>query len=144
MNDMTLQPGDLTLRHRLHNRAPALHDSLPRAAFGITAGAYGLMMLAYWLTFGAHAEAAFMVAISTVYVIMYLGVPWVLARIGETMLRARHGGRAAPDLRRFLAGAIDTWAGPMSGWSAMVQVTLIPVGLAFATIGICLAIVAAR
>jgi hypothetical protein len=120
------------------------YDSLPYAAFGIPAGAAGAMMLAYWFTFGAYAEAAFMVAISTVYVLMFVGTPYVMARLGEQMLRDRHGGHAAPNLRDFLDGAIATWTGPMSGWSAMIQVTLIPVGLAFATIGICLAITFAR
>lgn len=125
-----------------HN-AP-VYDTLPYAAFGIPVGAAGAMMLAYWLTFGAYAHAAFMVAISTVYVAMYIGTPYVMARLGETLLRERHGGRAAPTLREFLGGTIATWTGPMSGWSAMIQVTLIPVGLAFATIGICLAVSAAR
>lgn len=125
-----------------HN-TPAF-DSLPRGAFGIITGAAGAMMLAYWLTFGAQAEAAFNVAISTVYVIMYVGTPYVMARIGEPMLRARHGGNPAPTLRDFVAGRMDTWTGPLSGWAALIQVTLIPVGLMFATIGICLAVVAAR
>lgn len=125
-----------------HNRV--VYDTLPYAAFSIPVGASGAMMLAYWLTFGAYAHAAFMVAISTVYVVMYIGTPYVMARIGEKMLRDRHGGHAAPSLRDFLDGAIATWTGPMSGWSAMIQVTLIPVGLAFATIGICLAITFAR
>lgn len=142
MNDMSLHAG--ILPHRLHNRAPQLHDSLPRAAFGITAGAYGLMLLVYWLTFGAEAEGALMVAVSTVYVIMFFGVPWVLARLGEAMLRQRHGGHAAPKLDDFLQTGIQTWAGPMSGWSALIQVTLIPVGLAFATLGICIAVAMAR
>jgi len=127
-----------------HGHNLPLYDTLPYAAFGIPVGAAGAMMLAYWLTFGAHAEAAFMVAISTVYVSMFIGTPYVMARLGEQMLRERHGGQAAPTLRDFLDGAIATWTGPMSGWSALIQVTLIPVGLAFATIGICLAIVAAR
>jgi hypothetical protein len=127
-----------------HGHNTPTYDSLPYAAFSIPVGASGAMMLAYWLTFGAYAHAAFMVAISTVYVVMYIGTPYVMARIGEKMLRERHGGQAAPSLREFLDGAIATWTGPMSGWSAMIQVTLIPVGLAFATIGICLAITFAR
>lgn len=135
-----LQPATLA---QLGHNTP-VYDSLPYAAFGIPVGAAGAIMLAYWLTFGAYAHAAFMVAISTVYVVMYIGTPYVMARLGETMLRERHGGRQAPSLREFLDGAIATWTGPMSGWSAMIQVTLIPVGLAFATIGICLAVIAAR
>jgi hypothetical protein len=119
-------------------------DSLPDAAHGITAGAFGGMMLVYWLVFGAHAEAALSVAVSTVYVVMFFGTPWMLARLGESLLRQRHGGNAAPSLRDFLGGWLDTWTGPMSGWSALIQVTLIPVGLALATLGIGLAIIAAR
>jgi hypothetical protein len=135
-------PGHAALPAAGHNIP--VFDSLPRGAFGIIAGAAGAKMLAYWLTFGARAEAAFMVAISTVYVIMYVGTPYVMARIGEQMLRDRHGGKQAPTLRDFLAGRMDTWTGPLNGWAALIQVTLIPVGLMFATIGICLAVYAAR
>ncbi len=137
-----LQPLDGLAAPQGHNRP--VYDSLPTAAFAIPVGATGAMMLAYWLTFGAYAEAAFMVAISTVYVVMYIGTPYAMAQLGEKLLRERHGGQAAPSLRDFLNGSIATWTGPMSGWSAMIQVTLIPVGLAFATIGICLAVIAAR
>lgn len=119
-------------------------DTLPRAAFGIAAGAAGAMMLVYWLVFGAQAEAALNVAVSTVYVLMFIGTPWVMARLGEQFLRDRHGGNAAPSLRTFLAGRMETWTGTISGWGALVQVTLIPVGLACATLGIGLAIVNAR
>lgn len=145
----TLQPlnpqivTDHAALHTAGHNIPAF-DSLPRGAFGIIAGAAGAMMLAYWLTFGAQAEAAFNVAISTVYVIMFVGTPYVLARIGEQMLRDRHGGNPAPSLRDFVAGRMETWTGPLSGWAALIQVTLIPVGLMVATIGICLAVVAAR
>ena len=121
-----------------------LYDTLPYAAFGIPVGSAGTILLAYWLTFGAYGHAAFMVAISTVYFAVIIGTPWVMARLGEPMLRKRHGGHAAPALHDFLRGEIATRTGPMSGWSAMIQVTLIPVGLACTTIGICLAIVAAR
>ena len=127
-----------------HGHNVAVYDTLPYAAFGIPVGAAGAMLLAYWLTFGAYAHANFMVAISTVYFVMCIGTPYVMARIGEKMLRERHGSRAAPTLRDFLDGVIATRTGPMSGWSAMIQVTLIPIGLACTTIGICLAIVAAR
>lgn len=125
-----------------HNRA--VHDSLPLGAFGLIAGAAGAMMLAYWLTFAAHAEAAFMVAISIVYVLMYAGTPWLMARIGGNMLRQRHGGRAAPALGDFLDGVMDTATGPIGGRAALVQVAIIPVGLAVATIGICIVVATMR
>ena len=129
---------------RLHNQPARSFDTLPRSLFGITAAAYGFIMLSYWLTFGAHAQAALMVAVSTAYVAMVLGIPWTMARLGETMLRERHGGRAAPGLSDFLSGTIATRTGPMSGWSAAVQVALIPIGLAFATLGICIIIALSR
>lgn len=128
------------LPHRLHNQPEHSYDTLPRGLYGITAASYGFIMLAYWLTFGAEAESGLMVAVSTAYVLMFGGVPFVMARLGEKMMRERHGGRQAPSLSDFLGGSIATFTGPMSGWSAAVQVALIPVGLAFATLAICIII----
>ena len=129
---------------RLHNQPSQSFDTLPRSLFGITAASYGFIMLAHWMTFGAHAETALMVAVSSAYVAMVFGIPWTMARLGEKMLRERHGGRPAPGLSDFLHGTIVTRTGPMSGWSAAVQVALIPVGLAFATLAICIIIALSR
>ncbi len=137
----TLQAAAL-LPMRQHNIP--VYDNLPLAAYGIIAAAGGASMLAYWLTFMAQSEAAFMVAISTVYLVMYAGTPVVLARLGSGLLRARHGGQAAPALADFLRGRMETWTGSISGAAALVQVTLIPLGLAFATMGICVAVILAR
>ncbi|WP_430396921.1 hypothetical protein [Ferrovibrio sp.] len=137
----TLQVAEM-LPPRRHN-AP-VYDNLPLAAYGIVAAAGGASMLAYWLTFMAQSEAAFMVVISTVYLVMYAGTPVVLARLGSGLLRARHGGQAAPSLADFLRGRMDTWTGSITGAAALVQVTLIPLGLAVATIGICVAVILAR
>ncbi|HEX6958733.1 MAG TPA: hypothetical protein VF194_12170 [Ferrovibrio sp.] len=131
------------------NAAPVLlandrYDSLPVGVFGLMAAAYAMMMLIYWLTFRSHTESAMMVAISAFFVAVFFGTPWLMARQGEALTRKRHGGQAAPRLSDFLSGEIATWTGPMSGWSAVIQVLLIPVGLAFGVLGICLAIVAAR
>jgi hypothetical protein len=127
-----------------HRHNAPVYDNLPLAAYGIVAAAGGASMLAYWLTFMAQSEAAFMVVISTVYLVMYAGTPVVLARLGSGLLRARHGGQAAPSLADFLRGRMDTWTGSITGAAALVQVTLIPLGLAVATIGICVAVILAR
>ncbi len=128
------------LPSRLHNQPVAEFDTLPRSLYGISAAAYGFIMLAYWLTFGAEAESGLMVAVSTAYVAMVAGIPWTMARLGESLLRQRHGGRPAPRLGDFLSSSISTFTGPMTGWSAAVQVALIPVGLAAATLAICVII----
>ena len=128
------------LPHRLHNQPEHRYDTLPRGLYGVVAASYGFIMLAYWLTFGAEAESGLMVAVSTVYVGMAFGVFWTMAQLGEKLLRERHGGRKVPSLSDFLSGTIATRTGPMSGWSAAVQVALIPVGLAVATLAICIII----
>src|SRR5688572_22767670 len=128
---------------RLGHNAP-VHASLPHAAFGIMGAAFGATVVAYTLTFGSTAEGAIAMAVCAFYLIMYLGTPYILARIGGPELRIRHGGEAAPALRHFLRGAIETAAGRTSGWSALTQVTLVPVGMALASIGMCVAVVAAR
>ena len=145
-HDRELLGGDLHgvaaagLPHRLHNQPELSYDTLPRGLYGVAAASYGFIMLVHWMTFGAHAETALMVAVSTAYVAMVFGIPWTMARLGEKMLRQRHGGRPAPSLSDFLSGTIATRTGPMSGWSAAVQVALIPIGLACATLVICIII----
>lgn len=129
---------------RLHNYPRSVFDTLPRSLYGITAAAYVFMMLTYWLTFGARTETALMVAVSSAYIAMVIALPWTMARLGETLLRQRLGDRPVPSLSDFLSGTIATRTGPMSGWSATIQVGLIPVGMACATLVICLIIAASR
>lgn len=116
---------------RAHNRPPA--TKLPFAVPVIAVAGYGGILLAFWLTFTGDATAIFAIAISTAYAVVYFGVPYLMNRMAE-----RHAGPndRRPSLSDFLEGELDTITGRISGWSALVQVTLIPVALAFGTLAI--------
>jgi hypothetical protein len=116
---------------RTHNRP--LATRLPFAVPAIAVAGYGGILLAFWLTFAGDATAVFAIAISTVYAVVYFGVPYLMNRMAE-----RHAGPndRRPSLFDFLEGDLDTITGRISGWSALVQVTLIPVALAFGTLAI--------
>jgi hypothetical protein len=116
---------------RAHNRPPA--TKLPFAVPAIAVAGYGGILLAFWLTFTGDATAIFAIAISTGYAIIYFGVPYLMNRMAE-----RHAGPndRRPSLSDFLDGDLDTISGRISGWSALVQITLIPVALALGTLAI--------
>lgn len=123
--------------------------NIPDIAFAdLHAGVFVLMLLAwawmlaaFWFTFGSQLEGGFMVAISTVYVLMYFGVPAVMIKT------ARKHSPHLPDRRSFgdfLRGYVQTATGRMEGREALVQILLVPVGLALCISGIAVAVISAR
>lgn len=110
------------------------------AAIGWTLlAAYGWILLVFWITFAGHADAAFMVAISTAYCIVFAAVPWSFLRIEQ---------RARPAPRRswsdFTGHGLDTFTGVLDGKAAMAQILSVPIALAITTTGIGVAILTAR
>lgn len=117
-------------------------DKLPGGAYRLIAGGYSVMLLAFWLLFVGDRESALSVFAATMITGIGFGIPRLVALIGS---HRRHDpfGRLAewrvprrPRLRDFLDGEMDTYSGPLSGWSALIHVALIPVALACAAIGI--------
>lgn len=116
---------------RMHNRPTA--TTMPLSVPAIAVAGYGGILLAFWLTFAADGGAIFAIAIGTLYGIIYFGVPYLMNRMA-----AKYGTSNDPQssLSDFLNGDLDTIAGRISGWSALVQVTLVPIALAFGTLAI--------
>ena len=113
-----------------HNRPP--FQSVPAGVYGLCLAAYAALFLTYWLVFGAHAEAAFMVAVSTVLLTAYVAVPAALWRVTPGWRRPPREGSFGD----FMAGELDTFTGPISGPAALAQIVAIPLGLAGATMAI--------
>lgn len=104
---------------------------------GIMAGCFVFMMVVFWLTFRGQSEATFMVVISAVYLAMYIGTPLVMKRTREAQYGAE---QHETDFASFLQGRMDTFTGSLTGWEVLMQACSIPVALALATFGICVAI----
>jgi len=99
--------------------APAVPD-MPAAVGWAIVAVYAAIIAAFALTMGKGGEASFMIAISALYVAIFLGVPRIfLAVEGDTSHR--------PSWREFLSRGMDTQTGRMSGRAALVQIMIVPV-----------------
>ncbi len=88
----------------------------------LTALAYAVMIGTFWLGFVSDRGIGLAMAINTVTLAAFLGLPWALARQGK-VTKAEHS------LREFLNGYYDTGSGPISGWGAAILVTTVPLCL---------------
>ena len=92
----------------------------------------------FWLTFWMSANALFMVVISTVYAVVFFGVPYAMSR------QVRDRPNTEKSLFTFLREPFATLNGVMSGAEALLQVVLVPLCLTAGGIAIGIIIHAAR
>ena len=124
-------PADIPPRHgRTHNLPVA--TTLPAAVPAIAVAGYAGILVAFWLSFAGNVEAALAIAVSTAYAAMYFGVPYLMVRLAEKHDGAPH----RQSLHSFLSGEFETITGRIGGWAAVIQVVLVPVGLAFGALAI--------
>ncbi|MGL5137491.1 MAG: hypothetical protein ACRC7G_06960 [Beijerinckiaceae bacterium] len=115
-------------------------DQLHPGVYLLFVGGFVWIFGLFWLTFQHHTEAAFAVAVSIVYTIMYFGVPYVCYRMAQS--HADKTPRKSVEASRFgafLRGDMITHTGRIRGWEAAMQVLSIPFALALGATGICLA-----
>jgi hypothetical protein len=86
---------------------------------------YATLIAVFFLTMAGTRESAFMIAISAIYVTMFLGVPRLFLHVERDATRR-------PSLARFLAKGIDTHTGHMSGAAALAQMFVVPLLLTLA------------
>jgi hypothetical protein len=122
--DTSLQPPLDALVGTRSGATPAVPD-MPPAIGRMIVGVYAGIIGAFALTMGRGGEAAFVIAISALYVAMFLGVPRIFLRIENDQ-------SPRPDLDQFLRDGIHTSTGHMSGRSALVQIMLVPAMLLLA------------
>lgn len=102
-------------------------DGLLAAGGPIMAVAIGFALVAAGVTFFASGEALFAVVICAVYVVMFFGLPALMARIRSG--RDTRWKRDTPERRNPLV-AINT--GVMRRYEAVLQIVIVPVGVSFA------------
>lgn len=113
----------------VHMRAPdetPVYREVHPSVYKIALLGWIWIIAMFWLMFGGEGESAYMVAISTGFFAIYFIASWLLLamRLDERDPKTR--------FRIFLTRTMDTWTGPMSGLSVLIQVALIPIALAFA------------
>ena len=108
---------------------------LPAITYFLLAGVFSTLMAVGFIVFWHSAEALFMVVISALYLLMYLGTPYLLYRINPALVGAK-----TIFLASVLKSKVGTYTGPLSGFEAMVQVLTVPVALliAFSGMGVIL------
>jgi hypothetical protein len=92
----------------------------------------------FWITFSISGSAEFMVTISTVYAIVFFGVPTIMTRLIPKKKQKDLG------LFSFLNGHFDTFYGEIEGWEALIQVIIVPAALTLGGIAMGFIIHAAR
>jgi hypothetical protein len=115
-----------TVDLRMPSRAAGIgtvYADVPPSVYGTFIACWTALIAVFWFTFAESPNAAFMVAISTAFGIMFFGVPIVMNRLGY---RQPWSG---PGLADFLRGKVQTLTGSVNGFDAFVQITVVPVCL---------------
>lgn len=104
---------------------------------GLLATGVPIMISAIWLalaiaaaTFFTSGEALFAVVISIAYTAVFFGVPALMAR-----LRSRHDNRWKPRPPHTRDRVVSIYTGTMKRHEAVLQMVVVPVGVAFAFAG---------
>jgi hypothetical protein len=124
-----------------HRTAAYATDRMHPGVFVAAIGSYAAMLAGLWLLFGTDLSTGLSLIVCTAYFGMYFGVPVAMYRLArKTLLKEPPAG----SMRRFLHGDLETVTGPVSGWSALSQVLVVPVSLTIGLIamGIILKVVA--
>jgi len=132
--------------HSLHHEAKENVLTIPfseihKGVYIVTLLAWAWLVGAFWIGFGSTLDSAFMVTVSTGYVLMFFGIPFLMMRIAKKVSSAH------PELQTFndfLSAHVDTSTGPITGREALIHIALVPVCLAIGTSGLAYAFLSAR
>jgi len=116
----------------------AVYADMHPGIYKIAVLSWAAFMSIFWVTFWADAYATFMVAVCTVYAVMFFGVPYVMSRLTPKANIVDHG------LLHFLRNRVDTIYGPVNSLEALVQVILVPAALSLGGVAMSFIIHAAR
>jgi hypothetical protein len=115
-----------------------VHEDMHPGVYKVAVLSWAIFLGVFWFTFWASANALFMVAFSTIYAIVFFGVPVIMSRCIPNASVREHG------LAHFLKGKVDTLYGPVHALEALAQVIMVPVALILGGTAIAFAIQSAR
>ncbi len=99
------------------------------------------LLAIFWVGFGTNLESELIVAIATLYILIFFGTPIVMIRVANKFSPALPSKET---FRGFLARSLNIRTGQISGHDALIQVVLVPVCLVLGTAGIAYAFHAAQ
>nr|PZN75716.1 MAG: hypothetical protein DIU57_18045 [Pseudomonadota bacterium] len=105
-------------------------DGLLATGLPIMISAIGVALAVAVATFFTNGEALFAVVISIAYAAVFFGVPAIMAR-----LRSRHDTRWKPLPPHARDHIVSIYTGFMKRHEAILQMVIVPVGVAFAFAG---------
>ena len=103
--------------------ARACYDDVPPSIYGTFIACWMGLLTVFWFTFAESPNAAFMVGICSAFAIMFFGLPIAMNRLGYRQ------AWSGPGLADFARGKVQTLTGSVSGFDALVQITVVPVCL---------------
>ncbi|MEX6632532.1 hypothetical protein [Hyphococcus lacteus] len=115
-------------------KAPRPNTVVHSNVFKILAGLNAFVLLSFWATFQGDKEALFMVAISAVYLVAYMGTPYILMRTGKEKQKDTQS------FGQFLSEPFETWTETITGRGAMIQILMVPTAITIAVLGMCIII----
>lgn len=124
-----------------HGRNEPVSPDLHPGVYAVALGGWVWLFGAFWLVFGGEAEGAFMLGVDTVFLATFFGVPYILKRTADRFLD-RHGHDGS--FGDFLSRDVETLTGRLGGWSALIQVIVVPFALALGMTAIGFIVAAAR
>ncbi len=108
------------------NAMPTLAaPDVPVAVGKLIVAAYVALIAAFALATAGSRESIFMIAISTLFVVIYFTVPRI-------MLGQERGQADRPGFDAFMADGMQTLTGHSTGPAALVQMLIVPVSLTLA------------
>ncbi len=103
-------------------RSAAAVPDVPAAVGKLLVASYVTLLGTFAVTTAHSPQAMFAIAICTVFLVMYLGVPRVV-------LGAERGQGSRPSFGIFLRRGLETYTGHCSGKEVLVQMLVVPVVL---------------
>lgn len=103
----------------------AAAPDVPGAVGWMMLAVYGAMILSFLALYTRSGVETLMVVVSTVYGLVYFGVPAIIARV--------EGRSGKVGFNDFLRNGMQTWTGHVSGREAIIHILSVPVA---ATVGI--------
>lgn len=127
--------------HDWHGRNTPVAPDLHPGVYVVALAGWAWLFGAFWVVFGGEREGAFMLAVDMAFLAAFFGTPYVLKRTADRFLKRKQDNGSFAD---FLQGDVETWTGTLSGWSALIQVIIVPFALALGMTAIGFIIASAR
>ena len=142
-DDQSYKSGELALRRSAPTKphsaqGASVQTVMDPRVYKIALAGWVALLSIFWVTFWSSANALFVVTISTVYAIMFFGVPYMMIR------QIPKPPKPARSFATFLSSPFATIDGTMPGWEALLQVILVPFCLVGGGVAIGIIITAAR